>query len=188
LLGGERGDALEEDETSTRITCPRWGAASRELLVREARAITWMLVRVVSVAVLITLLVRSAPQLQQIRFLLDTIGGFLVLAPLFTSLGADVRGAYLLGKRYMEARRFDDAVTVLQVLSGLRAKLFDARGEGRYYRAVALRSLNRAAEAEAVFREVAEQGREPWREKASAELVSMGAGTNIGGTGSAPTP
>ena len=167
---------------------PSVETAARELMAWEARAFAWMLVRLVCVAFLITMLTRSAPGLQPFRVLFDAVGGVLILAPLFTSLGRTFAWRIALGKAYVDAHRFDDAVAVLAVLSGLRAKLFDANGEGRLYRAVALRSSSRRAEAEPLFREVAAQGREPWRAKAGAELVSMGAGTIIGGSESAPTP
>lgn len=156
-------------------------------MAREARAFAWMLVRLVCIAFLITMLTRNAPGLQPFRVLFDAIGGVLILAPLFTSLGQTFAWRIALGKAYIEARRFTDAETVLAVLSGLRAKLFDANGEGRYYRALALRSANRTQEAESIFQEVADQGRKPWQEKASAELVTLGAGTKVGGVESAST-
>ena len=162
--------------------------ASRELLAREVRAFAWMLVRLVCVAFLITMLTRSAPGLRAFRVLFDAVGGVLILAPLFTGLGRIFAWRIALGGAYVDARRFADADAVLAVMSGLRAKLFDANGEGRFYRAVALRSLRRAPEAEPLLREVAEQGREPWRGKAGAELVGTGAGTIVGATESAPAP
>ncbi|MBC8134839.1 MAG: hypothetical protein H8F28_03015, partial [Fibrella sp.] len=164
---------------------PSVETAGRELMVREARSFAWMLVRLVCVAFLITMLTRSAPGLKPFRVLFDAVGGVLILAPLFTGLGRTFAWRIALGKAYLGADRFVDADRILGVLSGLRAKLFDANGEGRYYRAVALRSLNRATQAEPVFQEIAAQGREPWREKAEAELVAMGAGTKVGGTESA---
>ncbi|MBC7806243.1 MAG: hypothetical protein H7145_08840 [Akkermansiaceae bacterium] len=167
---------------------PALETARRELMTREARAFAWMLVRLVCVAFLITMLTRSAPGLQPLRILFDAVGGVLILAPLFTSLGQTFAWRIALGKAYLTEYRFDDADALLAVLSGLRAKLFDANGEGRYYRAVALRSSQRTTEADLIFREVAGQGREPWQEKARTELVMMGAGTKVGGTESAPTP
>jgi hypothetical protein len=156
-------------------------------MTREARAFAWMLVRLVCVAFLITMLTRTAPGIRPFRVLLDAVGGVLILAPLFTGLGRTFAWRIALGKAYVEQRRFEDAEQLLAVFSGLRAKLFDANGEARHYRAVALRALNRSSEAEAIFRDVAEQGREPWRGKAATELVSLGAGSKVGGTESAST-
>lgn len=160
---------------------PSVETAGRELMAREARAFAWMLVRLVCVAFLITMLTRSAPGMQAFRVLFDAIGGVLILAPLFTSLGRTFAWRIALGRAYVGARRYADADAVLAVLSGLRAKLFDANGEGRYYRGIALNSLSRIADAESLLREVAEQGREPWRAKAEAELVAPGAGNTGGG-------
>lgn len=167
---------------------PDVATARRELMAREARAFGWMLIRLVCVAFLITMLTRAAPGMQPLRILLDAVGGVLILAPLFTSLGRTFAWRIALGKAYVGANRFGDAEAVLAVLSGLRATLFDANGEGRYYRAMALRLIGRAREAETLFRNVAEQGREPWRGQAGAELVSSGVGNNSGGTGTASTP
>ncbi len=166
---------------------PLLETARRELMVREARAFAWMFVRLVCVAFLITMLVRSAPALQPFRVIFDAIGGVLILTPLFTGLGRTFGWRIALGKAYTDERRFADADAVLMVLSGLRATLFDANGEGRYYRSLALSGLHRTSDAESILRNVTEQGREPWREKAQAELVSLGRGTTNGGTESAPT-
>ncbi|MBC8142609.1 MAG: hypothetical protein H7Y38_14350 [Armatimonadetes bacterium] len=149
---------------------PTLDAAKRELLKREARAFAWMLLRLVSVALLITLLLRAAPALASFRVVLDAIGGVLILAPLFTALGQTFAWRIQIGKAFADAKRFADADALLLPLSGLRATLFDARGEGRFYRAIALHGLHRDADAETLFRDVAATGRDPWHEKAQAEL------------------
>lgn len=175
-------------KTATRpANLPALETARRELMAREARAFAWMLVRLVCVAFLITMVARSAPGIRPFRVILDAVAGVLILAPLFTGLGRTFAWRIALGRAYVEAERFDDAEKLLAVFSGLRAKLFDANAEGRYHRAVALRGLNRSSDAHALFQDVAEQGREPWRGQAAAELVSTRAGSNIGGTGSAST-
>ena len=158
---------------------PPLDAAKRELMAREARAFAWMLLRLVCVAFLTTLIVRSVPALAPFRVLLDAGGGVLILAPLFTSLGQTFAWRIRLGKDYADAHRFADADAVLCVLSGLRATLFDARGAGRFHRATALRGMNRHGDAALLLRDVAATGRDPWREKA-AELQAADAGTGFG--------
>jgi len=149
---------------------PTLDAAKRELMAWEARAFSWMLLRLVSVALLITLLLRAAPALAPFRVVFDAIGGMLILAPLFTALGQTFAWRIAIGQAFVNAHRFADADALLSPLSGLRATLFDARGEGRYHRAIALRGLNRADDAGTLLRDVAATGREPWNAKAEAEL------------------
>ncbi len=151
---------------------PTRDAAKRELLKREARAFSWMLLRLVSVALLITLLLRAAPALAPFRVVLDAIGGVLILAPLFTALGQAFAWRIKIGQAFADAKRFADADALLSPLSGLRATLFDAWGEGRYARATALRGLRRDDEAETLLRDVAATGRDPWNAKAQAELAT----------------
>lgn len=152
-------------------TLPTREKAATELLRREVRTITWMLVRLVGVAVLVTLLIRNTPALLSWRPLFDGIGGILVLAPLFTGLGRTFAWRIALGKAYNDAKRWEDTEAILTPLSGLRARLFDAAGEGRFYRAQALSALNRTDEAGAVWRQVAEEGREPWRSQAAQKIA-----------------
>ena len=151
---------------------PAFETAARELARREARAFAWMLVRLVCTAVLIALFLRAAPALSPFRPLFDAGAGVLVLAPLFTSLGRVFAWRIALAQSYLSATRFADADTALRPLSGIRATLFDARGEGRYCRAHALLGLNRADDALLLLREVSERGRAPWDEKARAELAA----------------
>ena len=171
---------MKKKPTTQTPDLPTLAVAKRELMAREARAFAWMLLRLVCVAFLLTFLVRAAPGLAPFRVVGDAVGGVLILAPLFTSLGQTFAWRIRLGKAYCDAARFADAETVLSPLSGLRATLFDARGEGRFHRAVALAALNHFADAEPIYRDVAATGRDPWREKANAELTARGAGNNTG--------
>lgn len=164
-------------KTKPRSELPTLVIARRELMIREARAFAWMLLRLVCVAFLTTVLMRSAPFLRPFRPIFDLLGGILILVPLITGLGRVFAWRIALGKAYVENRRFADADAVLAVLSGLRAMLFDAGGEGRFHRATALRALARPTEADGLLREITERGREPWLSGAKAELERLSAGT-----------
>jgi hypothetical protein len=155
---------------------PDLETARRELLKREARTFMWMLVRLVCIGMLSAIIRVSAPAVRPFLVVFDAVGILLILAPLFTGLGRIFAWRIALGKSYVDVRRFADAEAVLAVLSGVRGNLFDAQGQGRYFRAVALCALNRTPEALPLLREVAERGQDPWQSQAKMQLASAESG------------
>lgn len=140
-----------------------------QLAQRSVRAAVWLVIRLVAVAVLTTMLVRQAPGLRSFRLVLDFIGALLVLVPFLTALGRNYGWRIRLGRAYATEERWADAETALGVLTGLRATLFDATGEGRYHLARVRRALGKREESARLFAEVAGQGSAEWREKAARE-------------------
>jgi hypothetical protein len=110
---------------------PELSAALRELLRRQVRAVVWLVVRIVALSALSASLVMASPWLRTNRWLLDMLGGVLVLWPLWGSVGRNWAWRIALGKSYLAAGRFADAMAVLRPLDGLQGMLFDATGEGR---------------------------------------------------------
>lgn len=109
---------------------PPLDEALRALLRRQVRAVVWLLVRMLLLAMLTAWLVLLSPWLRQNRWLLDTPSGLLVLWPFVTAVGRNWLWRIALGRAYCQAGRFADAERTLRPLDGLQGRLFDAQGDG----------------------------------------------------------
>ncbi|GAB4454603.1 MAG: hypothetical protein OHK0029_09390 [Armatimonadaceae bacterium] len=154
--------------TSQAASLPDIATAQTEFTRRHIRLWIALLLRVVGLGILTAILTAQVPFLAQNRPLLDAISGVLALAPLFTGLGRLHGWRIALGRRYAEAQRWHDALTILEPLRGITGRLFDANGEGRYWLAEAYHATGRASDAEALRTTVANLGSGEWAEKAKA--------------------
>jgi len=150
---------------------PDADAALAELSRRHLRILAALGVRVVAVGFLVALLCVQVPWLGRHRGLLDALSGVLVLWPLFTDLGRLYAWRIALGRTYANAGRWAEVERALAPLLGLRARLFDATGEGTYYLAVARRALGRDHDADTLFRQLAGSISGAWGERARAALA-----------------
>jgi hypothetical protein len=158
------------DGASAAKSAPPIDAALTELVRRSVRAGVWLVLRLVCAGFLLALVARQSPALAKAGAWLQPLAGLLVTLPFFTALGKNYAWRIALGRAYVAERRWSDAEKTLGVLTGARAALFDAAGEGRYHLAVARGALGRADDASRLFAEVAAQGAAAWREKARAEV------------------
>jgi hypothetical protein len=70
--------------------------------------------------------------------ILDAAAGSLALWPFWTSIGRNWAWRFKLADSYIKATRYEDALSVLEPLQGVQARLFDADGRGRALKALAL--------------------------------------------------
>lgn len=157
------------------VSAPPVDEALAGLFRREVRAVVWLLVRIVAVALLATLLRARIPGLGRFGPIVDAVAAALVLWPFFTARGRVFAWRIALGRSYVREERWSDAERALRPLRRTRNQVFDATGEGAYWLAVSLRGLGRADEAAAVFAHVAagRRGGE-WRDRARAEVERIG--------------
>ena len=106
-------------------------AARTALFRRQVRALVWLCVRIVLIAMLTATLTINVPWLRERRWLLDMGGGVLALWPLWSDLGKNWAWRIKLGAALLEAGRFADAEDLLRPLDGIQGALFDANGEGK---------------------------------------------------------
>jgi|GEM_PF-7060599 hypothetical protein len=144
--------------------------ALRELARRHARALAWLGVRTVGAGLVLVAVVGQAPGAARHLGWLEAVAALLAAAPYFTALGRVHAWRIALGRSYARAEQWEDAAVTLAPLTGVRARMFDSTGEGRYWLALALLRLGRDGEARAHFREVVADARPDWREKAQLEL------------------
>jgi hypothetical protein len=138
---------------------------------RTARAVASMLVRLVAVAVLDTILNRSAPGLRPAPGVLDAVGALLVLWPFFTALGRIYAWRIALGRAYVREMRWSDAQQALAPFVHPRVRLlFDATGEGTYLLATARRADGHKDLANRLLRQLAAERRGCWSEAAASHL------------------
>ena len=95
-------------------------------------------VRVILLSMLITVLRITIPGVRSINMILDAAAGSLALWPFWTSIGRNWAWRYKLADAYIKAERYPDALTVLEPLQGVQARLFDADGQGRVLKALAM--------------------------------------------------
>jgi hypothetical protein len=150
---------------------PDADGALAELSRRHLRVLAALGVRVVAVGFFAALLCVQAPWFGRHRGALDALSGVLVLWPLFTDLGRLYAWRIALGRTYAKAGQWAEAERMLAPLTGLRARLFDATGEGTYYLAVARRALGRDGDADALFQQLAGSTGGAWGERARAALA-----------------
>lgn len=147
--------------------------ALNALFRRTVRAWVWLLVRIVALGLLVAVLSAQIAWVRQNRPIMDALSGVFALWPFFTGLGRIHSWRIALGRAYVQEKRWGDAERTLSHLTGYRARLFDAAGEGAYWLAVARRASSRPDEARRLFQQVAEShpGSE-WGEKARHELAA----------------
>jgi hypothetical protein len=143
--------------------------ALTELSSRHLRALASLGVRLIAVGFLAALLCAQSPWLAQHRSLVDGLSGVLVLWPFFTALGRLYAWRIALGRTYAKAERWADVERTLRPLTGLRARLFDATGEGTYWLALARRAQGRNEEAARLLKSLAGAGGR-WAEQARVAL------------------
>lgn len=154
---------------------PPLESALAALSRRHLRAVLALLARIAALGLLMALLSSQSPALAKARVLMDAVAGALALWPFFTALGRLYGWRIALGRSYVRESRFADADCALSPLVvGLRARLFDATGEGAYWLATARRGLGREAEARPLWETIArEHPVGEWGERARAALSEM---------------
>jgi hypothetical protein len=120
---------------------PDIATAQTEFMRREVRLWIALLLRVVGLGILTARLTTQVPFFTQNRPVLDALSGILALFPFITGWGKLHSWRIALGKRYVEAKRWTEAVTVLSPLQGVQGRFFDAVGEGRALWEVANKEL-----------------------------------------------
>lgn len=129
-------NSKRESVDSTKL--PELEAALKSLYRLQVRALWMLAVRVILLSMLITVLRITIPGIRSISMVLDAVAGSLALWPFWTSVGRNWAWRYKLADAYIKASRFRDAVTVLEPLQGVQARLFDADGQGRALKALAM--------------------------------------------------
>lgn len=117
---------------------PELESALKSLYRLQVRALWMLAVRVILLSMLITVLRVTIPGIRSISMILDAAAGSLALWPFWTSIGRNWAWRYKLADAYIKASRFQDALTVLEPLQGVQARLFDADGQGKALKALAM--------------------------------------------------
>ena len=125
-----------ESMDSTQL--PELESALKSLYRLQVRAMWMLAVRVILLSMLIPVLRITIPGIRSISMILDAAAGSLALWPFWTSIGRNWAWRYKLADAYIKASRFQDALTVLEPLQGVQARLFDADGQGRALKALAM--------------------------------------------------
>lgn len=162
-----------QSAASARAAAPAPPAAEAmaALTRRGARAVVFLFVRLVAVALFVTLVESQSPRMgRAARLLLEAAASLLVVLPFFTALGRIFGWRIALGRVYAQEERWAEAAHVLSVFARRGYHPFDARGEGAYWLALALRARGDTDEAQRLFRSVAETRAGEWRDRARAEL------------------
>lgn len=104
--------------------------ALRTLLRRQLRALVLVVVRILALAILLTLLKPlwgPRPLLGNFFF---ALGALLCGVPLLRDVGRNWGWRIALGEAYLNANRLEDARAVLQPLQSIQGQLFDPGGRG----------------------------------------------------------
>ena len=117
---------------------PELESALKSLYRLQVRAMWMLAVRVILLSMLITVLRITIPGIRSISMILDAATGSLALWPFWTSIGRNWAWRYKLADAYIKADRYLDALTVLEPLQGVQARLFDADGQGKALKALAM--------------------------------------------------
>lgn len=125
-------------EPADTSSLPDLDMALKSLYRLQLRALWMLAVRVILLSMLITVLRITIPGIRSISMILDAVAGSLALWPFWTSIGRNWAWRYKLADAYINAERYQDALTVLEPLQGVQARLFDADGSGRALKALAM--------------------------------------------------
>jgi hypothetical protein len=147
-------------------------AAQTELGRRYLRAVVSLMIRTVAVALLKAIFLDQIPGLRPFRNVLDMVAGVVVLWPFFVAVERVYSQRIVLGRRYLEAKQFESAATILAPVEGWRARFFNRNGEGSYWRAHSLIALNQTPAAERLLNVAVHAGGE-WGQKAEATLSDV---------------
>lgn len=129
---------ITKRETVDSNELPELESALKSLYRLQVRALWMLAVRVILLSMLITVLRITIPGIRSISMVLDAAAGSLALWPFWTSIGRNWAWRYKLADAYIKADRCQDALTVLEPLQGVQARLFDADGQGRALKALAM--------------------------------------------------
>ncbi len=151
-------------------TAPPLSEASASLARRTGAVYMSLLIRAVAVGVLWAILAARLPFLARNQAVLDAIGAVLVVAPFFTAMGKLYAWRIALGRAYLRENRASDAASALAPFDTLRARLFDATGEGAFHLVLARRGVSSDDNATHLLTRVASRGQTPWCEQAGALL------------------
>lgn len=161
--------AAGERQQQRPAAAPAASEALAALQRRSIRVVIFLFVRLVAVAVLVTILTLRHPALRVNRLVLEAAGLLLVVLPTFTAIGRGFAWRIALGRAYVREERWAEAEQTLRVFDRAGYQPFDSTGEGAYWMAVTHRAQGRSEAARGLFDFVARQGRDPWRARASSE-------------------
>lgn len=145
--------------------------ALRALARRGLRAAVFLFVRLVGVALLVSVWEASgAPGFGRARLLVDGMASLLVVLPFFTAYGRIFAWRIALGRAYVGEKRWAEAERTLAALDRKGYHPFDAAGEGAYWLALVRRALGHHDDARRLLDLVARQGNGHWKSEADAAL------------------
>jgi hypothetical protein len=160
---------MPREAVAERATVPDVDTALAELSRRHLRAVASLAVRLIAVGFLAAILCAQIPWLARHRSVVDALSGVLVLWPFFTALGRLYSWRIALGRTYAKVGHWADAERTLTPVRGVRARLFDATGEGTYWLALACRARGQGGEATRLLEGLAQAGG-GWAEQARIAL------------------
>jgi hypothetical protein len=114
--------------SSASATLPPLNNALRELFRRQVRAVVWLVVRMLLLAMVMATLHQSLPALDN---LISALAGILAIGPFLFSIAQNWRWRIALGKAYLTAGQKADAIIVLKPVNGIQGMLFDPAGVGK---------------------------------------------------------
>lgn len=137
----------------------------------QIRAGVGLVVRIILLAVLVTVLRMQNPAWNAASPLLHAGATVLAVWPTFTRWGKLWAGRIRLAARYGDANRWDDAAQLLAPLARPTARAFDARREGTLLLARAWQAQNRPEDAARLYEAITREARDPVvREQAELHL------------------
>lgn len=163
--GGARGGTQPAAAASI---APPVEAALSGLVGRTVRAVVFVFVRLVGLALLVSVLAARSPWIEAHRAYFDAGAALLVVLPFFTTLGRIFGWRIALGRAYVREGRWAEAERALAPFARRRWTYhpFDAAGEGAYWLAVARQQSGQGEPARRLFDLVVRHGAEPWRTQA----------------------
>jgi hypothetical protein len=166
-----RSPTRPETSLTGAASAPTADDALRALARRGLRATVFLFVRLVGVALLVSIWeATGTPGLQRVRLLVDGVAALLVVLPFFTAYGRIFAWRIALGRAYVGGKRWSDAERTLAPLDRKGYHPFDAAGEGAYWLALTRRAQGRDEEARRLLKLVARHGSGRWKSDADAAL------------------
>lgn len=163
-----RGSARDGTQPATASIAPPVEAALSGLVGRTVRAVVFVFVRLVGLALLVSVLAARSPWIEAHRAYFDAGAALLVVLPFFTALGRIFGWRIALGRAYVREGRWAEAERALAPFARRRWTYhpFDAAGEGAYWLAVARQQSGQGEPACRLFDLVARHGSALWRTQA----------------------
>jgi hypothetical protein len=133
------------------------------------RAVVFVFVRLVGLALLVSVLAARSPWIEAHRAYFDAGAALLVVLPFFTALGRIFGWRIALGRAYVREGRWAEAERALAPFDRRRWTYhpFDAAGEGAYWLAVARDAVATPTTPPRCLTSWPGTAAEPWRDKAS---------------------